>query len=257
MNEDKTIYRRLIHDKRISHGAFRLWHYLHDRRNKCLQCWPEQRNIASEVGCKTHSLRKWTSELVQGDYLAVEKVGQNHHCKYTILFGDGKGEMPEWATRGKAHIASCSPNGEMVTPNGDTPRVAEMGNGSNPIGVITKGRGKPPPHLYLREINDLIDTAKDEIRNLKLNPINSVSGKLKPDIATTIERLKTRIIELKSQKLGVELPVVTREVAPSRSSYPSQPKETINFSPMSEANEQALLAQFHAFGERLYSHSHN
>jgi hypothetical protein len=35
-------------DKRISAGAFRLWHYLNDRKNKSAHCWPTQRQIASE-----------------------------------------------------------------------------------------------------------------------------------------------------------------------------------------------------------------
>ncbi|MGD1088387.1 MAG: helix-turn-helix domain-containing protein, partial [Verrucomicrobiota bacterium] len=131
-----TVYRRIIHDSRICHGAFRLWHYLRDRANKSGKCWPEQRTIARELRCKTHSLPGWTSQLVSCGYLAVRKVGQNHRLEYQKLFGDGRGGLPEWATRGKMQTVSGSPNAKVASPSEATPRVAAMGDRSNHKGVI-------------------------------------------------------------------------------------------------------------------------
>jgi hypothetical protein len=135
-----STYRRLILDPRISHGAFRYWHYLRDRKNKNGQTWPKVRDIAADLGCKTHSLPGWTKELVLAGYLSVEKVGQKHNHLYTILPGDShQPVLPKWATRkdsrdaetGDAKQASCRPNGNFVTPKQATPRVAQMGDVSN------------------------------------------------------------------------------------------------------------------------------
>jgi len=138
------VYRRLIHEKRITHGAFRLWHYLRDRANKSSRCWPGQRTIARDLRCKTHTLENkgkgWIPQLVSAGYLAVQKIGQSHRLEYQILFGDGHGVLPEWATRGKAQAVSCCPNGTMATPNEATPRVAETGDVSNTNGVIQRGK---------------------------------------------------------------------------------------------------------------------
>ena len=140
-----AVYRRIIHDARICHGAFRLWHYLHDRRNKANQCWPEQRTIARDIHCKTHSLPGWTSQLVAAGYLSVCEAGQNHHHVYQMHFGDGRGALPAWATRGAAMPVSCRPKGKAVSPPEATPRDAATGDGSNHSEVITKSKGTASP----------------------------------------------------------------------------------------------------------------
>ena len=142
------VYRRLIHDSRICNGARCLWHYLRDRADKSGKCWPEQRSIAREMRCKTHSLPGWTSQLVLGGYLATEKRGQNHRLEYQILFGDGRGGLPEWATRGKAQPVSCSPNGKAALPAEATPRVAATGYGSNTREVIKESKGRISPPVF-------------------------------------------------------------------------------------------------------------
>jgi hypothetical protein len=149
-----TVYRRIVCDPRISHGAHRLWHYLRDRQNKSGKCWPEVRDIARDIHCKTHSLPGWTSQLETAGYLATRKTGQNHKLEFTIFYGDHKGGLPEWASRGKARTGdtatvSRSPKGQVATPKPATPRVAETGDISNAIGVIPKSEikdesNKPP-----------------------------------------------------------------------------------------------------------------
>jgi hypothetical protein len=182
-----TVYRRLIHDHRVSHGAFRLWHYLSDRRNKNGQTWPNQRDIAAEIGCKIHSLTPWTNELVDAGYLATEKVGQKHNLRYTILPGNAPfAALPEWATRtgfrhaekGNTEDVSTCPKRNADMPKGATPRHAQMGNLSNLQGVnaMSKGGGRPPGGLENLEAWKL---AKD-IERLR-NAIKTAKESQKPD----------------------------------------------------------------------------
>ena len=168
--DDITVYRRLLHDKRITHGAFRLWHYLRDMQNKSGKCWPQQRTIARDLGCKTHSLRDWTESLVSAGYLATEKIGQNHHLRYTVLFGDGKGAVPEWATRrtaqnGNAPPATCSPKSHPATPQGATPRSAPMGDGSNPNEVIKTSKLSTSEMILHQKELDRVEKAISDIKN--------------------------------------------------------------------------------------------
>jgi hypothetical protein len=145
------VYRRLIHDARICPGAFRLWHYFNDRRDKSGECWPEQRAIARELRCKTHSLSGWILQLVTAGYLSVREVGQNHHHVYQVHPGDGGGALPEWATRGAAESVSCRPKGNVASPPEATPRVAPRGDVSNHRVVITISEGGQPPRLSTAE----------------------------------------------------------------------------------------------------------
>jgi hypothetical protein len=152
---DVTVYRRLILDDRISHGAFRLWHYLRDKSNRKGQCWPAQRTIATELHCKPHSLAGWIDELVNSGYLATNPQGQNHHFIYTVLTGCDV--LPKAATPGDAQTGNakepCCPNGQRrvlpisptVLPKAAIPRDAQKGNVSNinEVNSISKGEDNP------------------------------------------------------------------------------------------------------------------
>lgn len=174
-----TVYRRIVCDARLAHGAFRLWHYLRDRKGKVSgKCYPDVRDIARDIHCKTHSLPRWTSRLESCGYLATEKRGQNHKLQFTILYGDHKGGLPEWATRGKAQPVSCRPKGQVATPKQATPRVAEMGDRSNTTEVIPKSKGEIAPPIfgpvpgkqYRREYQEMIRDAEAEIKKAKADP---------------------------------------------------------------------------------------
>ncbi|MCW5553054.1 MAG: helix-turn-helix domain-containing protein [Verrucomicrobiae bacterium] len=104
-----AVFRKLLRDRTLSRGAFMLWHYLHDRKNKHDQCWPDHRTIAKDLRCKPHSLAKWCKQLRAGGYLAWEKQGEKHRHIYTVLFG---AVLPEGASRKTSRVA----------PRGITPR---------------------------------------------------------------------------------------------------------------------------------------
>ena len=162
-----AVYRRIIHDARICHGAFRLWHYLHDRRDKTGKCFPQQRTIAREIHCKTHSLKSWTEELVAAGSLSVSEAGQNHHHVYQMHFGDGANALPAWTTR---KPISCRPKGKAASPPEATPRAAATGDGSNHSVVITTSKGGQPPKISTAEIiktEKSLERLDDELKTLK------------------------------------------------------------------------------------------
>ena len=247
MNTDKTflVYRRLIHDKRISHGAFRFWHYLRDHADKSGKCWPKQRNIGRELRCKTSSLTLWTAQLVNTGYLSTEKIGQNHHFKYTILYGDGNGVMPEWATRGDTQkgdtkTAACSPNGTMATPKGVTPRVSQKDDVSNNKGVNYVSKGNTPPinpqKLFPRELDKAIT---DQV---------SAINRTHKDDADALDALWEKLHDLETQKYGH--PITKRKpAAPKGTPVFQAPKGFINFWELPEQEQKALKAQLHAAAE--------
>jgi hypothetical protein len=168
--ETSAVYRRLIHDTRISHGAFRLWHYLRDRKNQAGKCFPSQRTIAKELGCKTSSLPGWTSELREAGYVSTVSSGQNHHLVYTVLYGDFCGVMPKWATRGVAHLGDANalsrrPKGQLVSPISATRGVPETGDVSN-FNLVNSESNLPPSQLILRQKElERVEAAMGDIRN--------------------------------------------------------------------------------------------
>jgi hypothetical protein len=147
--------------------------------------------------------------------LATEKKGQNHFLEYTILYGDGNGGLPEWATRGKAQMGdtgtdSRSPKGQVATPKEATPRVAGTGDGSNNSEVIKRSKGEFPPPvfepvkrgLYPREYDDLIREAEAERDKAKENRAHYVAGKLTEQGQAVIEAWRNRIRSLRKAKSG-------------------------------------------------------
>lgn len=184
------VYRRLILDQRISHGAFRLWHYLRDRKNKDGQAWPKVRDIAADLHCKTDSVTGWTKQLVDAGYLAVEKIGQKHYHRYTILYGDEhQFAYPQWATRNKSRVpqtmdtkqvsdrvsigypypkdtVSCTPNSHVVSPKGGTPRVPQKGDLSNTSVVIPISKGTTSSSFEILEDKPASKTKRISIQDL-------------------------------------------------------------------------------------------
>lgn len=77
------IYSKLLRDRRISNGAFKLFHALRSYRNKAtgLTC-PSQETLIEEMGFNKPSLKKWTEELRSAGYIWTEKCGQKHYLVY-------------------------------------------------------------------------------------------------------------------------------------------------------------------------------
>lgn len=64
-----ALYKAIIRDTSISHGAFRLWHLLQDMANDNSVCWPGQRFICRTFGCNRTSVHRWLDELIDRHYI--------------------------------------------------------------------------------------------------------------------------------------------------------------------------------------------
>ena len=62
---DGKSYKQLVLDKRIPHGAFRLWHLLRDYAGKKMHCWPGQRRLCRDLGSNFKSIANWRDSLIK------------------------------------------------------------------------------------------------------------------------------------------------------------------------------------------------
>lgn len=81
---DPRIYSKLIRDKNLSHGAFRLWHLLRDMTGNNPNCWPSQRYVKNALGCGINSVNRWTIELEEAGYLDCERGNQRVSNRYYL-----------------------------------------------------------------------------------------------------------------------------------------------------------------------------
>ena len=98
------IFGALIRDRRVPHGAFRLWHTLRDYTNSESMCFPGQRRLAQDIGCDIHSIKKWTQGLVDSGWLRVDAGKPGMTFTYTVL--DGSGKPMRKSTKPKVATAS-------------------------------------------------------------------------------------------------------------------------------------------------------
>lgn len=85
----------LRRDKRVAHGAYRLWHTLyHNRNTKTGKCCPGVREIRKQQGGTFNSICAWQKNLVESGWLKVAHVpsGKSHggvRSIFTLLDGYG------------------------------------------------------------------------------------------------------------------------------------------------------------------------
>ena len=135
----------LIRDRRVSHGAFRLWHALRDYTNAASKCFPGQDSLAADIACNIHSIKPWTQELVAAGWLKVEG-GNGRRFNYTVLDGIGKplrkGSTVEQKTVAKSGNATVAENSNAT--------VAESGN--EPLRKVATKVRSPINQAQLREV---------------------------------------------------------------------------------------------------------
>lgn len=151
-------YKALAFDKRISHGAFRLWHVLRDFAGKKLKCWPGQRRLTQSLGSNFETIGRWRDELIHAGWLKVsnlDKKGVVHN--YEIIPLPGAAE-----------------SGSTLLPETVAPAATESGSKTNEI-KLTKLRGdndlpvfeQVKRGLYRREYLAMIQDAEAEIKAVK------------------------------------------------------------------------------------------
>jgi hypothetical protein len=207
-----TVYRDICLDKRICHGAFHLWHYFHNRKNKNLETWPSNRDIAADLGCKMDSIRGWVTQLQNAGYLIYRTDGPTRRYKYRILAGDGEVSLPEWAKRaalanaalpkmGACKVAPCSPFGGPVLPKQANGAPKNGSTYSNSNGVTEWSEDAPPQFQMVRtglfpdEYQSLIEQARKEIARIGMDPRYTipVADQLSAKAYRTIARLESDI----------------------------------------------------------------
>ncbi len=195
----EAVYRKLIRDPNVSHGAFRLWHYLRDRADNAGKCWPEQRTIAREMHSKCHSLPGWIQQLAAGGYLHTERKGQNHHTVYTVLDGSGQAFSRD-AQRGNARR---SPKRRVALPKQATPRVSPTGNVSKPneVNPGSKGGILPRERWQIQKDIDSVSEQIDRAKNDRAlwtdqHGTKRPEAQPKPEALKRIASLKQRLKEL-------------------------------------------------------------
>jgi DNA-binding MarR family transcriptional regulator len=84
MQIDPRLYSKILRDKRLSLGAFKLWHLFREMTGKNDCCWPSSRTIAKTIHVSKDSVDRWISELEYVGYLTVERGSRNRPNRYSL-----------------------------------------------------------------------------------------------------------------------------------------------------------------------------
>lgn len=173
-------YKALAFDKRVSHGAFRLWHVLRDFAGKKLKCWPGQRRLTRSMGSNFETIAGWRDELIQTGWLKVSNL-------------DKKGVVHNYEL---IPLLSATESGSALLPKAVAPAATESGSETNEIKLTKRRERNAPPifepvkrGLYRREYAAMIQDAEAEIKTAKANP-ELRERVLKKDVAALCKFLR-------------------------------------------------------------------
>jgi len=138
--EKYAIFRKLVKDRSLSHGAFRLWHLLLSYANKNGESWPTQERLGNELGAKRGTIAVWTEKLVQSGYVSIKKVGEHHNITYRLNFAqlDGSNDPSRCTPTGTTDARADVPGGdEPMYPSGNS-RCTRRGTLTNTRELISR-----------------------------------------------------------------------------------------------------------------------
>lgn len=81
---EPQLFTLILKDKRLSLGAFKLWHLLYNMTGHNTHCWPSVRTLADVLAVDPKSVQKWVAELVECKYVRVEHGDRQHSNKYFV-----------------------------------------------------------------------------------------------------------------------------------------------------------------------------
>jgi hypothetical protein len=189
------VYRRLVRDRAVSHGAFRLWHYLRDRADAQGACYPGQRLIRKDLGADPHSLKGWTEQLVHGQYLRITGRGSRGVFRYQVLDGTGQ-PLRKSTTLGNSSVAENhnTPLGKSTTLS-----VAENHNKSNNKEVITRSKATPTDRIALEKKKSILE---GQIRKLE-DETHYEHDRLKhPKKVAELNEVRQQLLEVNTAIVG-------------------------------------------------------
>ncbi len=129
-----STYKQLVKDKRIPHGAFRLWHLLRDYAGVKMNCWPGQRRLSHDLGSNYESIAKWRDSLIETGWLRVEKTKFGSHKYYLLI------PSPSQTTTA---TESGSATGLVTTLHPEVVAGAATGSGNETNGIKLNPITKP------------------------------------------------------------------------------------------------------------------
>lgn len=129
-------YKAIAFDRRLAHGAHRLWHILRDYSGKKMMCWPGQRRLCRDMGSNFESVGSWRDQLIECGWLRL-RIGKGGRHVYMIgNFSSGSGATEN----GSAHGSGSTPQPKAVAV-----AATESGSKTNVIKLTTRTEGKPAP----------------------------------------------------------------------------------------------------------------
>lgn len=88
------VFTALMKDRRISHGAFRLWHLIYSFSNsRTGMSFPGRRLLQQCLGCCHDSLPRWTQELVTNGWLSLTSKAAKRGHRFIYELRDGTGQV--------------------------------------------------------------------------------------------------------------------------------------------------------------------
>ena len=203
-NYQLQTFAALIRDRKLSHGAFHLWHALRDYTDSSSRCFPGQRRLMEDLGCNSHSLKPWTDQLIAAGWLK-RSGGKGCSFQYTVLDGKGlplrKVATPTVAESGDTGVAESGNTG--VAESGSDPLRKVAAKVSSPVNQAQLSEGSHPrkSHLSLAERishEGELKRAREELRSLKCSyddhqAWNNNDRERKKVLSTRIKFLKSAL----------------------------------------------------------------
>lgn len=187
VNVSPKLYSEIITDRRISHGAFRLWHFLRDRHGNNQCCWPSLKTICSCIGCGKAALLGWITELRDAGYITTESGNKTRSNRYFV----------RGSTQNHAEVLSNTTCGSKQIPIGGSKPSHEL----NSVELNKKNGGAH--RLFPKEINIIIAEIDSRIeQHWETMITHGIPAAKKEELRGIIKGLKVRRLELKDQLIA-------------------------------------------------------
>lgn len=148
---EPALYSKLVTDKRIAHGAFRLWHYLLGRHGNNPDCWPGLQKICADIGCGKAALLGWIVQLSALGYIKVTSGSRTRSNRYAVLGG---------ANQNQPVVLSRTDGGSTSYPEGGSKRSHELTS----VELNSRNQGGPPK-LFPKEAKASFESRRQQITN--------------------------------------------------------------------------------------------
>lgn len=106
---------KLLLDRRVPHGGFRVFHYLQKHADANGVCWPGRRAMKRAIGGDFTSLQKWIEALKKAGWLRTEDYSSTEHSFVRERDAFARDAMIYWLLNGD--LQNPQPFGKVGTPS--------------------------------------------------------------------------------------------------------------------------------------------